>query len=136
MPVAAAGLAEVGAGDPHPLVLGGGGEHTLEQLAVARLQLGPAAQRPPRLRGPRGERVAHPLELGEAGDPRPRRRRGDGDIDLEPREGLGPQPRQLPLQPPDLAPQLGAGEPLVAPDLKPAEPVSFEQIRHLNPARV
>lgn len=48
MPVATTWLADIGAGDPHPLVLGRSGQHLLQQLAVAGLQLSLILQLTPR----------------------------------------------------------------------------------------
>jgi hypothetical protein len=127
-------LADVGAGDANPLVSGGVGEHAAQQLAVALPELGLLGERPPRLADPLGQRVAHPLQLLEAGDPRRTPRRADAGLDLAQREGLGGKPGQLELQTPDLAPQLGPREALVASDAKRAQRVSFKQIRHREPA--
>ncbi len=69
MPVAAARLAEVGAGDPHPLEVARRGEHPVEQLAVARLQLGALSQCRARVLDPGGEGVADGLELAEVERP-------------------------------------------------------------------
>lgn len=129
MPVAAAVLADVLAGDAHPLVLGGSGEHAAEQLPVARLQPGLAAQRVARLGDPPGEAVAHPLQLSQVGDVRDARR-PDAGRDRQPREGLRREPQQLPLEAADLAAQLGPREALVASDQQRVPLLSFEQIRH------
>lgn len=123
MPVTAAVLADIGAGDLHPLVAGRGGQHPLQQLAVARLQVGALAQGELRLADPHRERVAHPLQLLEAGHPRGSHRCLDPSIDREAGKGLCREPRQLPLQTADLAAQLGAGEALVAPR---SQRVSFD----------
>jgi hypothetical protein len=61
--VPAARLADVGARDAQPLVLGGGLEHLPQELPVSALQLRPLAQLEPRGRDPGREGVAHPLEL-------------------------------------------------------------------------
>lgn len=113
--MAAAVLAEIGARDPHPPVLGGVGQHAPQQLAVANLGAGLLAEGEVRLADPHGERVAHPLQLGEAGHPRRAGRRADAGLDLEAGKGLGGEPRELALEAADLAAQLGAGEALVAP---------------------
>lgn len=44
MPVAATRLTDVGARDLQPLVLGWSGQHLLQQLTVAGLELGPILQ--------------------------------------------------------------------------------------------
>ena len=63
---------------------------------------------------PLGELVAHPLELAEPERPRLDRCGRHAGGDLEPREGLGDEPRELMLEPADLAPQLDARGELVA----------------------
>jgi hypothetical protein len=68
--VATARLADVGAGDPQPLVLRRRRQHLLEQLAVARLHLTLPLQGKPCRRDAIGERVAHPLEVLQAADAR------------------------------------------------------------------
>jgi len=128
--VAAAGFADVLAGDAHPLVIGRSGQHPLEQLAVAGLQLGLRVQRPARLGDALGERVAHALELGEVGDTGGAPRSRYGGIDREARKGLRREGHQLLLDAPDLAAQLGPRKALVAPNSKRGKRVSFEQIRH------
>lgn len=113
MPGPATGLADVGAGDRHPPVGGRVGRHAPQQLAVPGLDLGPAGERHPGAGDPLGQLVAHPLQLAEAEHPRLDRRRRHPVLDLDPAEGLAEQPRQLALQPPDLAPQLLPRRPLV-----------------------
>jgi hypothetical protein len=61
--VPAAGLADVGVGDAHPLVLGGGLEHAAQQLSVLGLELGLLAEGVASAGNSCGERVAHPLQL-------------------------------------------------------------------------
>jgi hypothetical protein len=99
-------------------VLGGGVEHATQQLAVLRLQLGPLAEGEAGAGDPCGERVAHPLQLAEAGDPRLAPGRGDAGVDLDPGEGLDHEAGELALEAADLAAQLGASEALVAPHSK------------------
>jgi len=130
VPVAAAGLADVGAGDPHPPVLGGRVEHAPQQLAVLGLELGLIAQGEAGGSDPVGQRVADPLQLPEAGDPGRAARRGDPGVDRDPRKGLGDEATELALEPPDLPAQLSAGEALVAPHPKRNRRIKFEQIRH------
>jgi hypothetical protein len=69
-------------------VLGGGVEHAVQQLAVLSLQRGLLVEGHPGSGDPCGERVAHPLELPQACDPRLAARSGDAGVDLDPREGL------------------------------------------------
>ena len=66
----AAGLADVRIGDAHPLVGGGIAQHVLDELAVARLDLGAVVERAARLVQPVGEVVAELLELAQAQQPR------------------------------------------------------------------
>ena len=73
-------------------------------------------------------------QLAEIEDSRRRGQRCHLVLDSHPTEGLGEEARQLPLQAPDLAPQLLTGEQLVGFDVKKA--VSFEQIRHWTRCRV
>src|SRR5262249_48513239 len=120
MPVAAARLADVGARDPQPPVLGGGVEHALEQLAVAGLQLAALPQREPRLTDPGRKRVADRLQIAQAERPRLARHRADCSIELQAREGLRDERAQLGLEAADLAPQLRPGKALVASDAKRA----------------
>lgn len=129
--MAAARLADVGAGDAQPLVLGGRGEHPLQQLAVGGLDLGALGERLACRGDPRHQRVADPLQLAEADDARLARRRRHAGLDREARERLGREPRQLPLQAADLAPQIGSRQALVAlRGLNPGERV--DQLWH-NP---
>ncbi len=130
MPVRAAGLADVGVGDAHPLVLGGGVEHATQQLSVLSLQLVLLPEGQPGSRDPIRQRVAHALQVPQARDPRLAARGGDAGVDLDPREGLDHEARELTLESADLAAQLGASEALVAPHSKRIRCVSFEQIRH------
>lgn len=119
MPVATARLADVGAGDSHPPVLGGRRQHLPQQLAVALLQLVAPAQCDAGIGDPRREGVPDALQLAEIGDPRRPRRRRDPRVHRESREGLGREPGQLSLEAPDLTPQLGPREPFVAAREKP-----------------
>lgn len=130
MPVAASRLANVGARDPHPLVLGGRRQHLLEQLAVAGLQFILLAQGLTGDSNPLGESVANLLQLLEPGNP------GDGEAGRDPgverkaRKGLGTETGQLVLEAADLTAQLSAREALIASHSKRLENVSIEQIRH------
>jgi hypothetical protein len=136
MPVAATGLSDVGVGDPQPLVLGGSGQHLLEQLTIAGLELGLVLKSPPCDSDPCRERVADRLELAEAQGPRLLRVGADTGIDLDPGEGVGEEGAKLSLETADLTPQLNPGESLVAVYAKRrGAPVSVEQIRH-SPKRV
>lgn len=127
--MAAAVLADVGAGDADPLVSGGVGEHAPQQLAVALPKLGLPGERPARLADPLSQRVPHTLQLLKAGDPRRACRRINPSLDPAQGEGFGNETRQLALEAPDLAPQLGAREALVA-SLKSGVSLPFEQTRH------
>lgn len=89
MPVAAAGLSDVGARDPQPLVLGGSVEHAPKQLAVPNLELVLLAERRASGGNAVGERVANPLKLPKSGETRAAGRRRNPSIDRHSREGLG-----------------------------------------------
>jgi hypothetical protein len=110
--VAAAGQADVGAADADPVVLLRSGEQVLEQGAVGLLEGGALGERAVRVGDPSGERVAHLLKLPEPEHPR-RPRRLDPVRDDDPPQPFGNQFPELPLEPADLPPQLGASEPLV-----------------------
>ena len=130
MPVPTAGLADVGAGDPQPLVLRGRGQHVLQQLAVAGLELILLAQGLAGMSDPAGERIADSLELGEIGNARLCVARGYPDVEREAREGLGTQAGELVFQAADLATQLSAREALVASRPQCRQRLSIEQLRH------
>jgi hypothetical protein len=130
VPDAAAGLADVGAADPQPLVLGRRVEHALEQLAIAGLQLSPFPQLYASLGYPVRERVAYRLQIAKAKRARLVRDRGHPGVDPQAREGIGEEQGELGFQTPDLAPQLRAGEPLVAAKAKRSGSLSIEQVRH------
>ena len=104
MPDAAAGFADVGAGDPQPLVLGRRGQHALQQLPVAGLELGALLQLAPRRADPGCERVANRLQVAEVERPRLSRDGSDSGVDLQPRESLGDKPAELRFEAADLTP--------------------------------
>jgi hypothetical protein len=112
--VTAAGLADVGARNLQPLVLGGRVEHALQQLAIAglelRLVLQPAADRA----DPHRQGVANRLQLAQTQRPRLARDRGDAGVDPQAREGIGNEGSQLRFEPADLPAQLDAGKALIA----------------------
>jgi hypothetical protein len=89
------------------------GDHLLDELAVLLLDRAPAVQLGPRLGEPVGDRVADRLERGDVQHPRPARG-GDAPFDPGAREGRAEEPRQLGLQPGDLAAKVPADEALVA----------------------
>jgi hypothetical protein len=130
--VAAAGQAEVVAGDLHPLVLGRGCQHPLQKLVVALLQLITLIKRALRLADPLRQRIANRLQLAEVEDTGGTGGRGDRSVDLEPLEALADQGAELHFEVPDLAPQLRPREPLVATRAKHDPAVSVEQIRHTH----
>jgi len=105
VPVAAAGLADVGAADPDPPVVLRAGEHFLEKLAVGLLDEGALGEDAVGFGESRRERVANLLQLTEVEHPG---RPGGLDPmgDAHPAHPLGDQSRQLPLEPADLPPQL------------------------------
>jgi len=110
--VAAAGLADVGAADPHPAVILRGGKHRGEQFAVGLLDEGALGESAARLGDAGRERVAHLLQLAEVEHPRLTGGR-DPVGDAHPPEPLGDERAQLTLQPPHLPPQLRPRRPLV-----------------------
>lgn len=130
MPVAATGFADVGAGDPHPLVIGRCLEHLLEQIAIAGLQFVLTPQGLVRRGDAIGEGVANALQVLQACHPRCVRGGWHLGVDGETGKGLRREAHELVLEATDLAPQLGAGEALVAPHPKHRERVSIEQLRH------
>ncbi|HVY77972.1 MAG TPA: hypothetical protein VG898_05660 [Solirubrobacterales bacterium] len=134
--MAAARLTDVGAGNSHPLVLGGGDQHPLEQLAVARLQFVLPAQGASGLGDAVGEGVADALQVLQARYPRRTRPGGHLSIDGDAGEGLGGEPRELVLEAANLPPQLGAGEALVTPHSQRRERVSVEQFHHRTASSV
>ena len=121
VPAAAARLAEVGAADPHPLVIRRRGEHRRSSSRLAVSSTRPrSAQRPARLGDPVGERVADLLQLAEVEHPRRRRasaatRCVDLDAAEEPRRRAG---RARARARPIWRAQLGAREALVDLDVK------------------
>lgn len=117
-------------------MLGGRGEHPLEQLAIARLQLVLLAQRLAGGADALGERIADALELGEAGDMRDGVRDSYPGVELDPLKGLDTKTRQLVFEAADLAAQLDAREALIAPRVQRPQGFSIEQIRHRNRDRV
>ena len=133
--MAAAGLADVGAGDLDPLVLGGRVQHPLQQLAVAGLQLSLLLKLTPRVADPPGQRVADRLQLTEVERARGGCDRGDAVVDPQAREGVGDEGAELGFEAADLTAQLHPREPLVAVHAKRGRRLSFEQIRH-SPYRV
>ena len=130
--MAAAGLADVGAGNAQPLEVLRALQHPLEQLTVAGLQFLALAQGSGPGRDSRGERVPDLLQRAEVQRARRDRRGRDRGVEPEARKGLGDQRRELALEPADLAAQLGAREPLVATEAELSAGVSLKQIRH-NP---
>ena len=128
-------FAEVGAGDPQPLELGGVGEHLLEQLPVGGLDPGSFSQGIARRGNPRRQGIANLLQLTEADQPRLGRGGRDRGVKCETRKRLAGQLGQLSLEAANLSPQLSAGETLVALDANPSEGVSVEQLLH-DPNRV
>src|ERR1700744_2091496 len=110
--MAAAGLADVGAADAEPGVLGGCGKHVGEELAIGLLDEGALGESALRVGDAAGERGAHFLERAEA------EHAGlsgglDRVRDVAPAESLDDKARQLTLEPPDLAAQLGPRKSLV-----------------------
>ena len=111
-------------------------EHALEQLPVPGLELLAAVQRLASGADPLRQRVAHPLQLLEAGDTRLTEATGHLGIEVDPGKGLGAQAGELVLEATDLTTQLSASEALVAPHSKRCNAVSIEQIRHIPDSSV
>ncbi len=130
MPVPAARLADVVAGDSYPLVLGGRRKHAPQQLAIAGLQLTLPLEGLTRSGDPIGERIANALELFEASHSRLAKTGRDASLKIESRKGLDREAGELVLEASDLTAQLSACEALVASHAKPSKRVSVEQIRH------
>ena len=130
MPVTAARLADVGARDPQPSVLGGRRQHSLQQLAIAGLQLGALVQPALRRANPLRQRVANRLELTEVEHSRRGRDGGDPGVDLETGKGIRKERAKPMFEAPYLAPQLRPGEPLVAIHAQCGTGFSVQQIRH------
>ena len=103
-------LADVLVRDLDPRKALGLGDHALEQLAVALLDVAAIGQPAPHLLDASRERVAGSLELGDAEDPRSAGR-GNRIGDAAPWEGRGEELGQLTLEPGDLGPQIAAGPP-------------------------
>jgi hypothetical protein len=105
--VAAARLTDIGAADAQPAVLLRGDQHRREELAGGRLEGVALGEGAVRFADPGGERVAGLLQLAEVEDARGA---GGGHPvrDVDPAEAGGDEPGQLPLEPADLAAQLGA----------------------------
>jgi hypothetical protein len=118
MPMAAARLADIGAGDPHPLEIRRRGQHLPQQLPLSCLCFAALAKRDARLPDPRRQAVAQLLQLPQAEHPRLLRGAGDGGIDPHSREGRDEEACELVLEAADLAPQLSTGKALIAPHPK------------------
>jgi hypothetical protein len=112
--VPAAGLPDRVARYPQPLVIGRRGQHAVEQLAVAAVEVLALAQGRARVLDAGREGVAQRLELAQVQRLAVRREGGHPGGDLDPRESLGGERRETVLEAADLAPQLGAGAKLVA----------------------
>jgi hypothetical protein len=112
--VLAPGVADVLAGDDHPAVALGGGDHRLENAAVGLLDVGLTRELGTGVAEPQRQGVANPLELAGAQHPRPADG-ADTPLDPAPRKGRGEGLAQLALEPADLTPEVVAGEPLGGP---------------------
>lgn len=109
----AAWLAQVGAGDAHPLVGRGVGEHPLQRFPIARLQLGASGKVAAGHGDPVGQRIAHPFQLTEADNPRQPRARRNLGVDLNPAKALREEAGKLTLEAADLTAQFSARTALV-----------------------
>jgi hypothetical protein len=128
--VAAAGLPEIGAADPHPLEVGRRRQHLPQQFAVPGLDSSPFAQLQASLADRLRESVAQALQLTEVEQTRLRGKRLHPVLQLDPAESLGEEAGQLPLEARDLASQLEPSKTLVDLDAKRHPAVSEEQIGH------
>jgi hypothetical protein len=133
MPVPTARQAQIVARDLHPLVVLRRLEHPLQQLAVARFELVALPQGAACVLDPRRKRVADRLQLAQIENARLGREGRHIRRQLQAAERLSHKPPQLGFEPPDLAPQLGTSEALVAPCPQRIATVSFEQLRHTRP---
>ena len=70
-------------------MLGRGGQHLLQQLAIAGLELGSILQPVSRDADPGRQRVTDGLEIAETQRPRLPREGADAGIDLDAGEGVG-----------------------------------------------
>jgi hypothetical protein len=95
MPVSTAGLAEIGAGDPQPLVIGRGRQHPLEQLSVRGLERGALLEPAPPLGDLGRECIADGLQLSQPERSRLPRAGGHTGVDPEARERLRHDPCEL-----------------------------------------
>jgi hypothetical protein len=111
-------------------VLRGRGQHFLQQLPIARLQLILLEQGAVSLGDAIGKRVANPLELLEPGNPWLGIAGGNRDVEGKTGKRLRAEAGELVLETANLAAQLSAREALVASHSKRRERVSIEQIRH------
>jgi hypothetical protein len=112
--VLATRVADVLAGDDHPAVALGRGDHRLEHTPVGLLDVRAAGELRACVAHPQRQSVAHPLELAGAQHPRPAEG-ADPPVDVAPREGRGEGLAELALELADLAAQIVAGEPLGVP---------------------
>jgi hypothetical protein len=126
VPVATTWLAEIVAGDPHPLEIRRGSDHFAQQLAVGGLNSGALGQGQARLGDTVSEIIAEALERAEIENPRLARRCRDRAVEPHPAEGLADEARQLLLQMPNLASQLMTSRQLVDGNVNLKQPVSFE----------
>lgn len=124
--MATAGFAEIVAGDLHPLELGRGGEHLLEQLPVGSLYPSAVIQRSARVGHLRRQGIADRLQPTEVECPRLPGGGWNRHVELDPTKSFSEEAAELVLQATDLAPQLGAGEELVATDKKLNSAISIK----------
>ena len=101
-------LADVLVRDPHPPVTLGGGDHALNQPAAGLLGVGSTGEFGLRLADAGRQRVANPLELGHAQNPRTAGG-ADPPLDSLAREGRGEEFAEPMLESGDLPAQVIAG---------------------------
>jgi hypothetical protein len=109
--MAAAGQTQILPGDPHPLEVLGGGQHSLDELAVLVLHPRPLDKGGARLGDAVREAVANHLQLTEVEDAGSDREGVDPVRHLGMAERLAEEPAQLGLEPGDLTAQF---EPCIA----------------------
>lgn len=112
--MAAARLPQVLARYPHPLEVRRRALHPPQQVAVAALELVAPLQFAAGAADPRGEGVAHRLQLAQPERARSAAHGGHPGLDPDPWEGLRRELAELALEPTDLAAQLLPRKSLVA----------------------
>lgn len=129
--MAAAGEAEVFAGDAHPLEVLRGGEHPLDQFPSFVLEPVALDERLPSLGNAIGQTVANRLQRAQVKYPGSDTDCIDAMRDLGVAECLAEEGRQLGLEAANLPAQLQSRLVLVDGDAEPVKLVLSQQSRHL-----